>query len=234
MAAAPFMFPIMPAIWIFRFWQPWPMASLSQNLRCVAGPLFGFLAAVARTIFVSRQSSKIPQERLEIASRLAHGESIFIFPEGSSSDGTSVLPFRPGLLSAVHADPDLVIPVQPVSVTYGPKTEKSAEIPPEERDNYAWYGDMELAPHLWHLFGTRRKIYVTVHFHETRPATDFENPRDLAQWAEYAIASDMHAKLPGAGKAPRPMGDAAKPLKLVAENGDMPETKKRWGFNRMN
>ncbi|RED44208.1 lysophospholipid acyltransferase family protein [Aestuariispira insulae] len=195
-------------------------------------PVFGFLAAIARTIFVSRQTSRIPQERLEIASRLARGESIFIFPEGSSSDGTGVLPFRPGLLSAVHADPDLVIPVQPVSVTYGPESKKKPVQPKEVRDQYAWYGDMELAPHLWYLFGISRKIRVNVHFHEPRPATEFENPRDLAIWAEHAVAKDMAQRLPGIGKAPRDPEEQVKPLQLVVENDEDP--KKLKGLRKMN
>ena len=195
-------------------------------------PVFGFLAAVARTIFVSRQTSRIPQERLEIASRLAHGESIFIFPEGSSSDGTGVLPFRPGLLSAVHADPDLVIPVQPVSITYGPETNDKPALPQEVRDQYAWYGDMELAPHLWHLFGIGRRIRVNVHFHEPRPATDFENPRDLAIWTEHAIAHDMADRLAGQGRPPRDPGEQIRPLRLVAENEQ--DLGKAKGLRRMN
>lgn len=148
-------------------------------------PLFGFLASIGRTIFVSRRASRMVRERLEIANRLAAGESVVLFPEGSSSDGSGVLPFRTGLLSAVQIDDELPVAVQPVTIVYGP------ELGQPERDCYAWYGDMDLVPHLWRLFGFSARISVQVRFHPPRMASTFEDRRQLARWAESRVATGL-------------------------------------------
>ena len=148
-------------------------------------PLFGFLARIGRTIFVSRRASQLVRERLEIANHLASGESVFLFPEGTSSDGTKVLPFRTALLSAVHLDDEFPVAVQPVSLAYGPA------LSPDERDGYAWYGDMELVPHLWRLFGFHNRSAVHVRFHPARLSSEFADRRALAAWAEATVSSGL-------------------------------------------
>jgi 1-acyl-sn-glycerol-3-phosphate acyltransferase len=134
----------------------------------------------------------VAKERLEIAATLADGESVFLFPEGSSSDGARVLPFRPGLLSAVQADPDLSVAVQPVSIVYGPAGNRSPAASQDERDRYAWYGDMDLAPHLWHLFGRPSGMDVLIHFHPPRRSDRFTTPRELAAWAHRMVDDGLH------------------------------------------
>ena len=158
-------------------------------------PLFGFLARITRTVFVSRNMTKIAKERLTIANSLADGESVILFPEGSSSDGSRLLPFRPGLLSAAKAAPDLSVRVQPVTITYGPADEAGNTLSQEDRDRYAWYGDMELASHLWGVFGLKDGIIVSVHFHESRASHEFKDARALAIWAEQTVSEGMRRKL---------------------------------------
>lgn len=158
-------------------------------------PLIGFLAQIGRTVFVSRRAAKVSSERLRIAALLAGGESIFLFPEGSSSVGAGVLPFRPGLMSAAHLDPGLTINVQPVSIAYGPATQTGQGLTATERDAFAWYGDMELAPHLWSLFARRHGTEVRVTFHPARPATEFSDTRALTTWAEGAVTAGLKRAL---------------------------------------
>ena len=160
-------------------------------------PLFGFLASINRTVFVARRAARVPRERLTIANRLAEGNNIFLFPEGSSSDGTGVLPFRPGLLSAALADDELDVTVQPISIVYGPTTTNRPPLSPETRDCYAWYGDMELAPHLWRLFGLPQRSVVSVHFHPPRSSREFSSRRALALWAERSVTVGVGNALKG-------------------------------------
>ena len=113
-------------------------------------PFFGTLARLQRTVFVERtRRSQTGEARDSISARLAQGDTLVLFPEGTSSDGNSVLPFKSALLGAaesVLADGHHVT-VQPVSTAYT----GSHGIPMgrEARPLYAWYGDMELVPHLW-------------------------------------------------------------------------------------
>lgn len=149
-------------------------------------PLIGFLAKIGRTHFVSRKAVNTLKEREEIAHRLKKGETILLFPEGSSSDGNNLLPFRPGLLStALLPINDIQIAIQPVTITYGP------DAPQDKREKYAWYGDMEMGPHVWYLLGIKEKINVTLTFHECQCPKQFNDRKIFAAWAEETIRSGL-------------------------------------------
>ena len=57
-------------------------------------PFFRTLAKAQRTIFIERRSGKTSKSRDEMMDRLNTGDNLMLFPEGTSSDGTRVLPFR--------------------------------------------------------------------------------------------------------------------------------------------
>lgn len=154
-------------------------------------PLFGLLANIGRTVFVSRRPENLRREQAVIAGRLARGESVFLFPEGSSSNGAGVLPFRAGLMAAASRANGGAVRVQPVSIVYGPQSAARPGLTRAERDRYAWYGHMEMLPHLWRLFGTGEKIAVAVEFHPPRRAGEFTSARALTQWAEQTVAQGM-------------------------------------------
>ena len=106
-----------------------------------------------------------------IAQRLAEGDVLVLFPEGTSNDGNSVLPFKSALLAA--ADTVLAdgppVPVQPVSTAYVAR--QGIPMGRENRPLYAWYGDMELVPHLWEALKAG-PLDVVVQFHAPLPAMD--------------------------------------------------------------
>ncbi|MCC3862506.1 lysophospholipid acyltransferase family protein [Pseudemcibacter aquimaris] len=149
-------------------------------------PVIGFLAKIGRTQFVSRKATKAIAERDQIASRLKSGERIFLFPEGSSGNGRDILPFKPGLLSTALLPFDGVdISIQPVSLVYGDFDTQ------EERDLYAWYGDMDLAPHVWRLLGQKQKTTAKIIFHNEKKPDEFKCRKELAKWAELEIRQQM-------------------------------------------
>jgi len=158
-------------------------------------PLFGFLSRIAQTVFISRRASRIPQERMAIAGVLSRGDSVFMFPEGSSGCGGNVLPFRAGLMSAAQVDPETPVLIQPVSIVYGPAMIDRPALTQLERDCYAWYGAMEMAPHLWRVFGRRDGIAVSVQFHTPRSSNEFSDSRLLTRWAEQSVAAGVHQAL---------------------------------------
>ena len=114
-------------------------------------PLFGALAKLQSTVFVNRDSRhSTGSERKEIATRLKQGDCLVLFPEGTSSDGTDVLPFKSSYFGAVEG---LDIPVVPITISYQGKPKL-----------YAWYGDMDLAPHLWTVVKSGPiQVRVTIH-----------------------------------------------------------------------
>jgi 1-acyl-sn-glycerol-3-phosphate acyltransferase len=115
-------------------------------------PLIGWIAWLGRTAFTSRQRSRTAGERDAMRERLGSGDSLILFPEGTSSDGSRVMPFRSAFLSLAEAPtgsaqrPPLV---QPVSLVF----DRLAGMPVGRSNRlvFAWYGDMDLASHAWPL-----------------------------------------------------------------------------------
>jgi 1-acyl-sn-glycerol-3-phosphate acyltransferase len=115
--------------------------------RDVAGwPLFGWLAHAAGTIFVDRQRPLATAFAVNrIHATLASGSVVVLFPEGTSSDGSTVLPFKSALLeSAVQ----LRCPVASASIQYALDDGSVA-------DEVCYWRDMTLVPHLFNLFFKR-------------------------------------------------------------------------------
>ena len=157
----------------------------------VAGwPIVGTVARLGRTVFVSRNRQSIGRERQIMQARLAAGDDLILFPEGTSSDGSRVLPFHSSFFAAAYPDRDagpapLCPIVQPVSVVY----DRLASLPVgrASRTVFAWYGDMELAPHVWRLAQWRGKR-VSLLFHPPLDPADFADRKALSHATWSAIA----------------------------------------------
>jgi 1-acyl-sn-glycerol-3-phosphate acyltransferase len=137
----------------------------------VAGwPIFGILAKLQQAVFVERaRRSQTGEARDQIRERLLAGDALVLFPEGTSNDGNRVLPFKSALMGAVETeigkDPQgrpLYVPVQPVSLAY--VGVHGLPMGRENRPLYAWYGDMDLVPHLWEAL-LSGPMEVVVEFH---------------------------------------------------------------------
>ncbi len=130
-------------------------------------PLFGTLARLQRSIFVERQRrGKTAEVNRDIAERLQLGDALVLFAEGTTSDGTRILPFRSALIGAVQAvtgqeksgqedrgpqKPEPAVSyLQPLSIAY-PRI-GGLPIGRENHPLIAWYGDMDLLPHLADFF----------------------------------------------------------------------------------
>ena len=67
-------------------------------------PLVGTVARLGRTVFVSRQRHATGRERDEMRERLAAGDNLILFPEGTTSDGSRVMPFRTAFFAIADGD----------------------------------------------------------------------------------------------------------------------------------
>jgi 1-acyl-sn-glycerol-3-phosphate acyltransferase len=108
-------------------------------------PFFGTLARLQRSVFVDRdRRHSAGTSRDEMGERLDAGDTLVLFPEGTSSDGNGILPFKTAFFgAAVHAG----VAVQPMAIAY--RGHRGLPMGRRFRPFYAWYGDMDLAPHLW-------------------------------------------------------------------------------------
>ncbi|HEX2655029.1 MAG TPA: lysophospholipid acyltransferase family protein [Xanthobacteraceae bacterium] len=126
-------------------------------------PVFGWLARLQRSIFVDRQRRhKTAQVNAQIVRRLAEGDPVVLFAEGTSSDGNRVLPFRSALVGAAQdariQDPnvqDTIVQeewqqspvfIQPTSIAA--IAWQGLPLGRQFRPAVAWYGDLDLMPHL--------------------------------------------------------------------------------------
>ena len=158
-------------------------------------PLVGQVARLGRTIFVSRQRGTTGRERDDMRLRLAAGDDLLLFPEGTSSDGTGVLPFHSSFFASAKprngragddGNPPSCAPlVQPVSVVY----DRLAGLPVgnARRAVFAWYGDMDLASHFWAL-AQWRSMRASVWLHPPLDPADFDTRKALAQATWEAVA----------------------------------------------
>jgi 1-acyl-sn-glycerol-3-phosphate acyltransferase len=161
----------------------------------VAGwPLFGQLAKLQRTVFVDRRIRSTATQKGDIARRLAIGDNLILFPEGTSGDGNRVLPFKSALLSAAEPVDGEDIAVQPVSIAYA----KLDGMPLSRLDRayVAWYGDMDLAPHMWTFLGLGR-VTVVIEFHPVVTLAELGSRKALAEHCRNVIAAGMAAALSG-------------------------------------
>ena len=152
-------------------------------------PVISTIARLGRTVYVSRSRSRTLRERDDMQHTLAAGDDLFLFPEGTSSDGSRVLPFRSPFFAAAYGQARPLI--QPVSIVY----DRLAGLPVchASRAVFAWYGDMTLAPHYWELAQWRGKR-VTLLFHAPLDPGDFADRKALAQ-ATWQIVADGAAAL---------------------------------------
>jgi 1-acyl-sn-glycerol-3-phosphate acyltransferase len=172
----------------------------------VAGwPLFGWLAKLQRSVFVDRQVRSTARQRDAIAERLAANDALILFPEGTSNDGNFVLPFKSALFSVVF-NRDQPITVQPVSLAYT----KLDGLPIGRwlRPCFAWYGDMDLGPHLWRLLGLGT-VEVVVAFHPPTSVAAFSSRKALAEFCHKQVSHGVGHLLAGrseiaASVAPEP------------------------------
>ncbi len=160
----------------------------------VAGwPLFGWLAKLQRTVFVERDAkTKAAEQAAELLGRLKAGDKLVLFAEGTSSDGNRVLPFNSSLFGVAQlAEMDNELPplkVQPVTVSY--TRVHGVPMGRYYRPFFAWYGDMEMAPHLWAAFGLG-PIDVVVTYHEPLTLKEAGNRKKLARQAEERTRAGM-------------------------------------------
>jgi lyso-ornithine lipid O-acyltransferase len=180
-------------------------ASFVAKAEVASWPLFGLCAKLQRSVFVDRKRTTAGDQMAEVKRRLDAGDNLILFPEGTSSDGNRVLPFKSALLAvAEHQVRGRPLTVQPVSLAYA----RHSNMPMGRylRPCYAWYGDMGLAGHLWRVLGLGPAT-VVVRFHAPVTIAEFANRKALTAHCQAvigeAVAEAVH------GSPPRPPAPAA-------------------------
>jgi 1-acyl-sn-glycerol-3-phosphate acyltransferase len=169
-------------------------------------------------VFVERtRRHATGQARNQIRDRLLAGDTLILFPEGTSNDGNAVLNFKSALMGAVEArvsdgrGGERAVRVQPVSTAYVGL--HGMPMGRENRPLFAWYGDMELVPHLWEAVKTG-PIDVIVEFHPAMDVDQVGGRKVLAARAEAIVRRGQAHALAGLSG---PTTREAEPLKAPGQ-----------------
>jgi 1-acyl-sn-glycerol-3-phosphate acyltransferase len=157
----------------------------------IAGwPVFGMLARLQRSVFVDRaRRQKIGDVNAEIAQRLAEGDPVVLFGEGTASDGNRVLAFRSALIGAARdalADAEHTgrVWIQPLSIAY--TRLQGLPLARRDRPRVSWYGRRPLPPHLMGV-ASRGAIDVTVTWGEPVAFDEQSNRKDVTRALEAEV-----------------------------------------------
>ena len=169
-------------------------------------PVFGWLAKWQRTIFIERERRRQTGEQVtEVAKRLADGEIVVLFAEGTTSDGNRILEFKSSLFgaaaSALGASPTGSVSIQPVAVAY--THAHGVPLGRYGRPLAAWPGDTELTPH---LIGVLKEgaIDVQVCFGEPVVYDESSNRKRVTKDVEGQVRSMLQQQLYGTEPALEP------------------------------
>jgi 1-acyl-sn-glycerol-3-phosphate acyltransferase len=143
-------------------------------------PVMGFLAQLAGTVFIDRQRrTHVGEVNDEIETALAEGALVVVFPEGTSSDGKTILPFKSSLLElATQRKHPLTVSCLQYALTDG---DAGAEV--------CYWGAAIFLPHMINLL-SKRSVRVTVRFAAVQNHSD--DRKELAQQLHAAVAALRH------------------------------------------
>ena len=147
----------------------------------------GWLARATGTVFIRRHARDAKAQQHIFEGRLKVGHKLLFFPEGTSTDGLRVLPFKSTLFAAFLI-PELrnVLSIQPDTVLYQAPQGETAHF-------YGWWDDMALAPHLLKTLAARRQGSVEVIYHPPVRVAEFGDRKALARYCEVAVRSGLPA-----------------------------------------
>jgi len=158
-------------------------------------PVFGLLARLNRTVFVQRKARQSREHRDEMRHRIGSGESLILFPEGTSSDGNRVLNFNSTFFSvAENRIQGVPITVQPIAIAYTGLD--GLPLGRSRRPLFAWYGEMDLVSHLWSVL-SQSTVTVEIAFLPTVTIETCESRKDLARHCQLMVATCVSDMLSG-------------------------------------
>lgn len=145
-------------------------------------PLIGWLCKINNTIFVNRENrASVSNQVDDLRAAMAGDQPVTIFPEGTTHDGSGLLPFKPSLFAALVPPPKGML-VQPVYLNYGDHTPR-----------VAWVGDEKVTENFWRLLSYLKPITATLHFLEPFDPLHYPDRKAIAAEVRARIGAAMEA-----------------------------------------
>ena len=168
-------------------------------------PVVGWLAGLNRTVFVKREHRMGVAEQINaLKEALIDNWSVTVFPEGTTTDGQSLLPFKTSMLSVLEPPPPGVL-VQPVILDYGPVAEW-----------IGWIGQEGGLNNAKRVLARKGSFRVRVHYLEPFSPEDFRGRKAISQESRRRIEEALVEIL---GHPLRPFAHSVPPVRYEAKAG---------------
>lgn len=165
-------------------------------------PVVGWLASLNRTVFVKREHRMGVAEQINaLKEALADNWSVTVFPEGTTTDGQSLLPFKTSMLSVLEPPPPGVL-VQPVMLDYGRVAEW-----------IGWIGEEGGLNNAKRVLARKGTFELRVQFLEPFSPEDFRGRKAISEEARRRIEEALCDAL---GKPLRPFAHDVPPVRYSA------------------
>ena len=151
--------------------------------------LIGLIARSVGTVFIERKKSQAARQRDVIEARVLDGKKVLFFPEGTSTDGLRVLPFRSTLFAAFFSDKlKKTTWIQPVTVAYHAPDDMDSRV-------YGWWGGADFAPHLFIILAMPKQGWAEVIFHEPIKVSEVADRKELAKMCGDVVRTGLEDAL---------------------------------------
>ncbi len=171
-------------------------------------PVISWLCRLNRTVFVKRENRLGVAEQINLLREaLADNWSVTVFPEGTTTDGQSLLPFKTSMLSVLEPPPPGVL-VQPVLLDYG-----------EVGEDIGWIGDESGVNNAKRVLSRRGSFELRVHFLEPFSPEEFRGRKAIGARARAAIEAALLTTL---GKPLRHFKHDVVPVRYNAPKESVP------------
>ncbi|MBY8332712.1 lysophospholipid acyltransferase family protein [Qipengyuania pacifica] len=149
-------------------------------------PVIGWLCGLNRTVFVKRENRMGVAEQINaLREALQDNWSVTVFPEGTVTDGHSLLPFKSSMISVLEPPPAGVM-VQPVVLDYG-----------ENAEDIAWIGEESGLHNAMRVMARKGSFRLSLHYLEPFSPVDYRGRKAVAAKAREEIERQLVANLGG-------------------------------------
>lgn len=156
-------------------------------------PLLGTLARLQNTLFFERKSRRAAQQVVQMQQHLKDGGRLILFPEGTSTLGVDVLPFKSTLFKAAELDDGQQVNIQTFAIIH---SKTKGQVPDlRQRSYYAWYDDMTFADHFLKALGAP-PVTIALHFAAPVLLSMFEDRKACAQHCRSEVVAYLRAVVP--------------------------------------
>jgi 1-acyl-sn-glycerol-3-phosphate acyltransferase len=173
---------IMGSVFSFRFTPKKDIASW---------PVISSICRLTGCVFIDRRPEKFREAMEQVRQSLQEKQVISLFPEATTGNGVTTLPFRTGFFHLAEGEiAGSPLMVQPVAVIY--THIRRLPIGVSQWPDIAWYGDMKLVPHLWGLLGVGR-VNAVLDFLPPTTLSPHGDRKRLAAHCHYAVTEAIQA-----------------------------------------